>query len=441
MYKIVFQKTIVNDKTLLDVFFIKNDIKKSVFYSLNIPKDKITYVNSLIELCQVNSLDKKTYSFVKKEISNLVNDINIEISEINSKINDLNLKMNSVKNENNFSEKLIIIQKELLNNNIVYNIVNESLFKSGSEVRVPTILCDYFYKAVSEKDISYLISLDKFWNNCLQKENYSNIEDLFIFIEDNNLTITPNGYLFLFRRVVDKNEENEDKLFEYVSNEWKKCIINKIDPTLYFVEFDGYDYYLSEKKSENSDSLESLMQGYFRDNINSPKYTDNHTKKFLYQLGKTYIINNVDNNVNNYCSHGLHLGSKDYVKNNGWLGSQIVGCIVNPRDIIAVADSASKLRVRKMHIACTISPEELDNFSATMFNYDYEELCNRDNEEYSTFTFNENFNSVIEYSKKLSEITEEISFFQKKLDEFATKTNLSKSKIISLLNNNYKTNN
>ena len=440
MYKIIFQKTHIDNKTLLDVFFIKNDVKKNVFYSLDVPEDKISFVDNLIKLCKDNVLDKQKYNFVKKEINSLVDDISIELNSINNKIGILNKKLNLIENDKTLINKITLIQEEMANKNLIYYIKDNYLFKQNSQTRVPEILCIYFYSAILKKDYDYLISLDKFWNNCLLKENYSNIEDLFVFIENNGLTITPNGYLFTFRRVVNKEDIKEDKLFEFVSNEWKKCIIDKRDASLYFVMYNGYDYVLTDVKSEDLNSLQDLMKDYFENDRTSPKFTDNHTKKFLYQVGKTYIVTNVDNNIDNYCSYGLHLGSKDYVRNNDWLGSQIIGCIVNPRDIIAVADNASKLRVRKMHIACIISKEELDSFSATMFNYDYEDLCQKDNEEYIVYAFKENYNSAVENEKKVAEIVEEINCFKQKLNEFSRNSDISKDKIISLLTNNYKSN-
>ena len=241
----------------------------------------------------------------------------------------------------------------------------------------------------------YLKSLHLFWLNCLRKENYSNIEDLFEFIYDNGLTITPNGYLFTFRRILTKNSPEDTRLFLFILQTWMENIMRSISNDNVYIGhdliLDEYFYTDNENVADHVEILGTVSELYkdLSDSDFTIKYTDNHTKKFNYKINHTYIVDNVDSDPNHYCSYGLHLGSKSYVKNNSWLGDTIVGCIVNPADIISVADSFSKLRVRKMHIATIIN--NIDTFNSDLFNYDYEELEREDIIERLDYTFNESY--------------------------------------------------
>lgn len=59
--------------------------------------------------------------------------------------------------------------------------------------------------------------------------------------------------------------------------------------------------------------------------------------------------NDVDDNRNNHCSHGLHVGALDYAGPGGWFNSgsdKVVIVKVNPKDVVSVPPDHSNQKVR-----------------------------------------------------------------------------------------------
>lgn len=127
--------------------------------------------------------------------------------------------------------------------------------------------------------------LTLFWEKCLQNPSSQSREELFDFLLKNNTPLTEEGDI-----IVEKG-------------------VNKL--------FDG-------------------------------KLVDCHTGKFDNSIGKIVSIprEEVDSNRDNECSHGLHVGAPDYVRNH-WTSDIIVTCIVNPKDVVSVPKdyNATKMRV------------------------------------------------------------------------------------------------
>ena len=97
------------------------------------------------------------------------------------------------------------------------------------------------------------------------------------------------------------------------------------------------------------------------------RFTDNHSKKFDYRIGKNYREKNYDSNHYNLCSKGLHSGSFDYIESMR-LGDQIVYCIVNPMNVVAVADNATKVRSSELFIAGAIEESNWLDFKGKLEN-------------------------------------------------------------------------
>jgi hypothetical protein len=446
VYKININETTIKNVKVIDAFFFINDCPDIRFYSLKIPNNLIDVINSFITCSNNQAITEELYNFIKKEIINILPAT--KETEIKDKIAETTCKRDTLVKENNLTNEdinlAVIVFSLNYVSNIKYSIRDNKLYKQNSNTPVPLILCRYLNDACQKNDSEYIKALDLFWTNCLLRHDQSNIEDLFIFINNNGLTITPNGYLFTFRRIKSRKSSNNNELFEFIVNSWKEFMINKQSfDGLYVANIDN-EYYLTD----NFDNIlsNSSIIGSFKDlvtmcltgTLDVPVFTDNHSGKFNYKVGSTYVVDNVDNNVNNTCSYGLHLGSKSYVKSNTWLGETIVGCIVNPRDIIAVSDSMSKLRVRKMHIACLISENELDNFNAQMFNFDYEALDIPDRTEFEDYLFNEEYNKNSETERKIVELETLIDDLTKELERYSNQITTTKEEITKLLQNNFK---
>lgn len=409
VYKITINETTIKNTKIIDAFFFINGQNDVRFYSLKIPDSIIDIINSFITCSNGHEITEELYEFIKKEIISILP--RTKETELKDQIAEITCKRNVLEQEDNpINVNIYELASFLLAyHDIHYYVVDNKLYKGSSKTPVPLILCKYLNDACERQDKEYVKALDLFWTNCLLRNNQSNIEDLFIFIFNNGLTITPNGYLFTFRRIKSRKISDDRELFDFVVNTWKEYVINKQSfEDLYVVRQDN-EYFIMDVfddfLEENFDvigSFKDLITMCFTGKLDIPVFTDNHSGKFNYKIGGTYIVDNVDNNVNNTCSYGLHSGSKSYVKSNTWLGETIVGLIVNPRDIIAVSDNMSKLRSRKIHIACLISENEIDDFNPRMFNYDYESLNVPDQIEFEDYLFNEEYSQNSEKKTKNS---------------------------------------
>ena len=431
MFKIISNITTINNTKFADVIFI-NDVVEHVFLNVLLDNNQ-TY---LLENFGNTQQNKDIYDYILSLFKNntIEESLKRNLELINNSLDNIENIKTSQYNENDIFGIFAIVS--LLDSK--YDIKNNKLYYG--DTLVPKILLNYFHTAILTKDDVYLNSLHKFWLNVLAKRDYSNIQDLFLFIHDNGLTITPEGYLFTFRRIVNKYEYNANvRLLKFTSKVWIDNIAANKNNDNCYVYYDSIDdAYLSTFDTVKNQSL--LFVGNVTDIMNHVtteiSYTDNHTKKFNYKINHTYVVDNVDNNPNNYCSYGLHLGSKRYVTKNTWLGETIVGCFVNPRDIIAVADSYSKLRVRKMHIACII--EDIDTFDYKLLNYEFKEsMMENDNVEFANYVFNEAYQESAEIIEQINNLEAQKKECLSKLQQYQAKTNVDLSQIINNLNNNY----
>ena len=81
-------------------------------------------------------------------------------------------------------------------------------------------------------------------------------------------------------------------------------------------------------------------------------YTDKHTGRIDNKPGANpprLERNQVDDNCNNACSHGYHVGALAYAGPDGWFhspGDHIVICKVNPMDVVSVPYDCSSQKLR-----------------------------------------------------------------------------------------------
>jgi hypothetical protein len=89
-------------------------------------------------------------------------------------------------------------------------------------------------------------------------------------------------------------------------------------------------------------------------------YKDIYSSTFDNSVGSVCSVprNKVDDNRNNGCGHGLHVGAIDYAKsygginldegddNNGGAGNRLMICKVNPRDVVSVPTDSKYQKLR-----------------------------------------------------------------------------------------------
>lgn len=243
---------------------------------------------------------------------------------------------------------------------------NDLFLKGVNLALVPVVLASFIEiaeKISAESDTvvygeleEYNEALKMFWRWTALNPIESSRRDLLTFVKQNDISITSNGLLELFRRICKVENTTNNELLEYVSEQYIKVKKAKKGPGNFLVYKESGEYTLYKNDPELAlGDLEYI--GNLKDLYNTLKeseeniYTDNYTHTKEIKIGYVYKEDenkiDLDNTVS--CSNGLHAGSRSF----GFDGAGDTGvCVlVNPMKVRAVPTySNNKMRVSEMFI-------------------------------------------------------------------------------------------
>ena len=313
------------------------------------------------------------------------------------------------KEEDNTEERELVRKNlSVLEGNEDFIVKGENVYLKGVSLAIPPIVLASFIELLEKMDSVWdaldqqegCISCDideledqyqalkAFWLKlCLNGRDQSR-EDLLAFCKENDVRITKNGNLILYRNIVSL--KNTDKAYtEFVSQQYFKVKSYKKSPKNYWVwiEDDG-SYKLinqdwaSDGIGSNKGNLYDLYQELSTHVGN--KYTSQHNKgKYEINVGGIYKIDEGEINLNNGVCHsgGLHAANVNY-NYNGY-GDTPVVVLVSPSKAITVPLSdRGKLRTTEMFVCCVndkpigehFSEEDLSAFDEEYNHLSIEEL-------------------------------------------------------------------
>lgn len=301
-----------------------------------------------------------------------------------------------------------------------FEIVGDSVYLKGVKLAlVPGILASYIElqeklyglkQSTSSWDCleeSALLqkyeALKNFWRWTALNPIESSRNDLYSFIKNNNVAITNNGLLELYRRVNKKGNGNK-ALVEFVSEQYARIKRNKKAPKNFTVGQDDIGHYqiYYNSFSKNWKYIGNLEELYLNlPNMEENLYTDNRTGKMVIKIGEVYkeSEDKIDLDNTRDCSSGLHVGSKSF--GFGGFGDTGVIALVNPMKVRSVPVSATnKMRVSEMFIAAVMPLEaygehvdsgEINDYSEEYYNIALEEIEEQlKNKSYETLSCQEN---------------------------------------------------
>lgn len=192
----------------------------------------------------------------------------------------------------------------------------------------------------------------------------SSREDCLAFIKKNAITLTSNGLMKCYRRVVSKGSENKE-LVKFISDSYTKLKKWKKSPKNYFVfhnsEAETYDISLT-KSSHPWKEIGNLAELYSKlGELEENLFTDAHTQSKTIKIGEIYREDEdkIDLDNKKDCSSGLHVGSKAFGFSS--FGDTGVLALVNPMFVRSVPVSdAHKMRVSEMFIVSTMEKDDYD---------------------------------------------------------------------------------
>lgn len=201
-------------------------------------------------------------------------------------------------------------------------------------------------------------ALKMFWLKLALNSLPQSREDTLVFVKNNDVRITRNGNLVLYRRIVSKNKTGDQSLIAFVSQQYYRIKKkHKKSPSDFYVWDNGGVLELRRNKKKDKTAkfhgaLDKLYRrlGSFDDN----DYTSAHNSgKHKIKIGSIYEIDKKDINLDNglCAAGGLHAAAVNY--DYSGFGDVPIVVLVNPSKAITVPrHETGKLRTIEMFIAC-----------------------------------------------------------------------------------------
>lgn len=210
-------------------------------------------------------------------------------------------------------------------------------------------------------------ALKMFWYWTAMNPIASARQALFNFIRKNEINLTTNGLLMMYRRIVSTATGSKTtELVEFISNSYLKVKKWKKSAYKYSIIKEDEEYKLIAHTYENGQVLGNaefigiLVDLYANlHTLQNKTFTDNHTHTKNIKIGTIYKEDEdkIDLDNTQDCSRGLHVGSKSF--GFGGYGDTGVLALVNPMYVRSVPVSeTNKMRVSEMFIAGEMSVEE-----------------------------------------------------------------------------------
>jgi len=297
-----------------------------------------------------------------------------------------------------------------------FEVIGIKLYMKGINITVPEFLALEFAKRRdNQEDLSAMMN---FWRLCALNPDPRCREDLYKFLINNDLTLTPSGYFVAYRNVNVKNEGLRERN-EFVAEQWLKIKTQKRGPKNFVVvknnedqEFElmhedkwsnvndetyeadkGYEdedgCWLEEWEEEDLYEYHGNLQDLYVEFVNleaseQTVYTDGYTGRMEIILGQPVKIDRkqCDANPDRTCSKGLHAANSSWLT-SGYFGSVGLAVLINPMHVIAVPyTDGGKLRCCEYLPIATIEyndegkviPIDTNTFELEYAEYTQEEL-------------------------------------------------------------------
>lgn len=273
-----------------------------------------------------------------------------------------------------------------------FEVRGVSLYMKGIGISIPEFLAREF--AERRDCVEDRQSLINFWRLLSLNPDPRCREDLYKFLINNKMVVTPSGYFLAYRNANVKHDSNSRDLFEFVNKEWAKIkgwkkspknysVLEKVEGEgpLYMVKSDGLLTKWFSKGNENYDSignLEDMYDDFKNSDYDKVVYTDAHSGSTTIIIGQPVSIprSECDADPDRTCSRGLHLGSTNFMS-VGYFGQVGLICLCNPMNVVAVPyTDGQKLRTSEyLPIGIAEYDEEgsIVPVESATFEYDYAE--------------------------------------------------------------------
>lgn len=233
-----------------------------------------------------------------------------------------------------------------------------------------------------EKLIEQYHALKMFWLKLALNPLPQSREDLLVFCKNNDVRISLNGNLILYRRIVSLAGADK-KYIAFVTQTYYSMKKKGEDPRNFAIgQKKGGAYYFVDLR-ENQFTAEELIGNLQHMYVELPDFENNlftaaHDRSMKIKIGGIYSIPNEKINLDNglCAAGGLHAAAVNY--NYSGFGDTPVVVLVNPSKAITVPrNETGKLRTTEMFIACVNDKDlgiHFDDEGLTSFDEEYHDL-------------------------------------------------------------------
>ena len=302
---------------------------------------------------------------------------NTNVKEITEKVNNLYLNQNNINVKDELDK--IFYPKQIKYKNIIKNKSNSILtIKDGSaymldvsNLTVPQLLVDKILEAESRNDVNAVTAYKNFWTLLSLNPNDKVRDNLFWFLNKWGMSICKSGLFVAYRNVHLKSEgvKYNAELTKMISQFYYYCKNNNKNPKDYIVTECNGEYGLASQElfykvktpAVSLGNLDELYNAIIYCNSDAGTvYTDDYTKTFKIRLGHIVSMprSEVDEDPDNQCSRGLHIGGKGWLKSN-YCGNIGLKVLVNPADVCATPRCENYGKTR----TCAYYPIQVVNFN------------------------------------------------------------------------------
>ena len=227
-------------------------------------------------------------------------------------------------------------------------------------------------------------ALTMFWLKLALNTLPQSREDLLVFCRKNDVRITKNGNLILYRRIVSRSTADK-ALVTFITQEYYRIKKEGKDPRNFAVSFCGGVYGTVDLEDQDKvgmwkDTLMSNFQVMYEElpTYDTNDFTAHHDRNVNIKLGAVYSIPDSGINLNNSicAAGGLHAAAVNY--DYSGFGDVPVVVLVNPSKAITVPmGETGKLRTTEMFVACVNDKPRgihFDDTALSAFDSEYHDL-------------------------------------------------------------------
>ncbi len=312
-------------------------------------------------------------------------------------------KITNEKKQKSLEVKINTISKKYPN--LVYD-AKIGVYLKGVKVAMPDVLEQKIVRGFKAgEDLTALIN---FWRLLLLNPNENSRINFYKYIVNNpDFTITPNGYVLMYRRVKKKKEQT-NIYPEYIAEMYLKAKAQKKSPSKLILMMKDDMRDTLRLHSINAKTETWVKRGYtiLHDGELLSDLHDKYEKsdgKTVYTCartgdathGTTIIMGEpvtmprelCDEDIHRSCSRGLHLGSiswvgtgyiRDTKSRNAGFGDHLIACLLNPRDAVAIPyNDQFKMRCCKYFPFAVITGKtahDVKNMNLSQFDSDYMDI-------------------------------------------------------------------